>query len=132
MAIPEIWLKSAIESASGSDAFPQIAPEGAPLPYVVYGRESTTIDPALYGGQPVPRKPLGQFRLEVYAATYTQAKAVADDVRQAIHDFNGTAGGVTILHSYLIDEKDGDPVFFDGQDRPTFVVEQTYTVRWQE
>lgn len=132
MAIPEAWLKSAIEAAAECEAYPQIAPEGAAVPFAVYGRESTVIEPFLYGVDPVADKPVAQFVVEVYASTYSQAKQLALSIRQAAHNFNGTANGVTIRHSYLTDERDGDPVFFDGQDRPTFTVQLSFSIRWEE
>jgi hypothetical protein len=132
MAFPEEWLKAAIEAAAECYAYPQIAPEGAAVPFAIYGRESTSIDPVMYGTETVPDKPVAQFAVEVYAATYSQAKSMALSIRQAVHNFHGEANGVTIRHSYLTDEKDGDPVFFDAQDRPTFLVQLSFTIRWQE
>lgn len=132
MAYPEQWLKAAIEAATDCAAWPLDVPEGASLPYVTYARTGTSREGSLAAPLPVAIPPVATFQVEIYAATYLQAKELADDVRQAIHNFNGTAEGVTILYSSLAEERDGDPVFFDGQDKPVFFVEHTYTVRWEE
>lgn len=131
MAFPEQWLKAAIEAASGCDAYPLIAQEGAALPYVVYGRSSTSREVVMSTSN-VGVRPAAEFSVEIYAQTYSETKTLSDAIRQSCHNFNGTANGVTIRLSLLVEERDGDPVFFDGQDRPTFVVEQTYQVRWEE
>ena len=131
MPFCEQWVKSAIEAAAGCDAYPMIAPESASVPYVVYGRTATDRAAALYGSG-VILNPSAQLQLEIYAATYSSAKTLANALRSAMHNFTGTASGVTIRSSLLTEERDGDPVFFDGQDRPTFSVEQTYQIRWEE
>jgi hypothetical protein len=131
MPFPEQWTKNAIEAAAGCQAYPLIAPEAASLPYVVYGRMSTDRSTNM-AGVPVVFNPSAQFQIEIYAATYFSSKTLADLVRQAMHNFTGTAYGVTIRSSLLVEERDGEPVFFDGQDKPTFSVEQTYQIRWEE
>jgi hypothetical protein len=132
MPFAEQWTKNAIEAAAGCQAYPLIAPEAASLPYVVYGRTSTDRSLDLAGNPTALRAPSAQFQVEIYAATYFSAKTLADLVRQAVHNFTGTAYGVTIRSSLLVEERDGEPVFFDGQDKPTFSVEQTYQIRWEE
>jgi hypothetical protein len=132
MPFPEQWAKSAIETSSGCQAFPVIAPEGASVPYVVYGRLSTDRGINMVGNVNVTFSPAAQFQVEIYAATYFSAKTLADAIRQVMHNFTGTANGVTIRSSLLADERDGNPVFFDGQDKPTYSVEQTYQIRWEE
>jgi hypothetical protein len=132
MAHPEQWIKSAIEASAGCDAYPMIAPEAAPLPFVAYARTSTNREGSLAAPLPVAIPPVATFSVEIYAGTYMAAKQLADDVRGGLHNFNGTADGVTILYSSLVEERDGDPVFFDGQDKPVFFVEHTYQVRWEE
>lgn len=132
MPFPEQWAKNAIEGAASCQAFPIIAPESASLPYVVYGRLSTdrSVHMAAPPGYSFP--PAAQFQVEIYAATYFAAKTTADLVRSVMHNFTGIAYGVTIRSCLLTDERDGDAVFFDGQDKPTYSVEQTYQIRWEE
>ena len=129
MPVPEIWLKSAIEEATDLLAYPLVVPEGAALPWIVYGRNATQRDLVLGG---VSNVPMGTFDVAVYADSYADAKGYADEIRAAVNNFNGTVGDLTIEAVMLTDERDGDPVFFDGRDVPTYAVQQTYTIRWQE
>lgn len=132
MPYPESWAKAAIETAGSCLAYPLIAPESAALPYVIYGRSSTTRETIMAGAIAVNVSPSAEFVVEIYAATYSASKVLADLIRLALHNFNGTANGVTIRQALLLEERDGEPVFFDGQDQPTYVVEHTYKIRWQE
>jgi len=132
MPFPEQWVKDAIEASAGCQVYPMIATESAALPYVVYGRTLTDRGTNMGGPANVVFNPSAQFQIEIYAVTYFSAKTLADQVRRGMHNFTGTASGVTIRSSLLTEERDGDPVFFDGQDKPTFSVEQTYQIRWEE
>jgi hypothetical protein len=132
MPFPEQWLKAAIESAAGCSAFPMRAPEGQALPYVIYGRMATARESIFTGTASLNVNPAGDFAVEIYAATYTAAKTLADAVRVGLHNFTGTASGVTIRLCLLTEERDGDPIDFDGQNQPTYTVEHSYQIRWQE
>jgi|688.fasta_scaffold258565_2 hypothetical protein len=129
MAYPEQWLKAAIETAGGCLAYPMEAPEGAALPYVIYGRTSTQREAHLGGDTPSPQ---GQFSVLLYSQTYSGVKSMADLVRAALHNFNGTASGVTIRQCLILEELDGSPDYLEGQDKPTYTVEHTYQIRWEE
>lgn len=126
---PETWMASAIAEAAGVTPWPQFVPEGAALPYVIYQRASTDREQTLAAGY---ARTLGTFDVTVFAETYTAAKDLADSIRQSLANFNDTVEGLTINHVHLTDERDADPVFFDGRDTPTFVIEQTYIIRWEE
>jgi hypothetical protein len=129
MASPEAWLRSAIEDAADCAAYPLQAPETVAPPYVLYSRSSTARERDLNGSAGAP---VGTFAVEIYADGYTDAKALADLVRGAVNDFSGIAEGSTIDDVELTEEADGDPVYFDGRDKPTYVISQTYLIRWQE
>jgi hypothetical protein len=103
--------------------------EGTAPPFVVYARDSTD--------RPLQTSGLtgfaeGMFSLEVYADGYSLVRAAADAVRAALHNFTGSGSGATIDHVHVSDEKDGSPVFLDGRDVPTFVVEMNVFIRWRE
>lgn len=132
MAYPEQWLKAAIEAAGSCSAYPMEAPEGAALPYVIYGRTSTQRETIMAGPTPVNVNPSAQFSVLLYASTYSTVKGLADFVRAALHNFNGTAHGVTIRQTLILEELDGSPDYLEGQDKPTYTVEQTYQIRWEE
>jgi len=130
MASPEAWVRSAIEAATSCSAYPQVVPESAAVPFVVYARVGTTRESLGVPGVAFP--PTGSFTVEIYADTYSQVKTLADQVRVALNNFNGTANGATITSVLLADERDGEPVFFNGQDKPTYLVEHSYQIRWSE
>lgn len=129
MASPEAWLRVAIEEAADCPAYPLVAPETLAPPYVVFSRAATARERRLGGSFGVPA---GTFSVDIYSDGYADCKALADLVRSAVNDFSGTAEGSTIDDVELTEEADGDPVLFDGRERPTYVVSQTYVIRWQE
>lgn len=129
MSSPEAWLKATIETAGACTAWPLVPAEGTPPPFVVYSRDSTD--------RPLQTSGLtgfaeGMFTVEVYADGYTLVRAAADAIRAALHNFTGSGSGAIIDHVHVSDEKDGNPVFLDGRDVPTYVVEMNVFVRWQE
>ena len=131
MSSPEAWLKATIEAAvTGATAWPLVPGESAPVPFVVYARDSTE--------RPLQTSGLtgfaeGQFSLEVCANPWTSARAAADAIRAAVHNFAGTASGATIDHVHVSDERDGTPVYAEGQDIPLYyVIEIQVFIRWQE
>lgn len=128
MASPEAWLRGAIEDAD-VPAYPVTCDEGVLPPYCVYSRQGTERERDL--GEPAGH-PVGTFLLEIYADGYAQAKSLADAVRSQIQNFTGEADGCTIDETFLVDEKDGDAVFLEGRDRPTYMIEFTLGIRWQE
>lgn len=135
MAVPQTWFYAAVEAASGCSAYPLGVPEGVATPFVVYGRSATTREMVLEDtlqAEPLMDilPPVGTFQVQIYADGYLAAWAIADAIRAALHKFAGTVGDVTVDSCLLIEEADGDPVMFDGRDSPTYVVDQTYQVRW--
>ena len=130
MASPEAWMRAAIEASAGCMAYPQVVPESAAVPFVVYARTGTARENIGVPG--ITISPVGTFGVEIYADTYSQARTLSDSVRTALANFNGTASGATISSVLLADERDGDPVFFNGQDKPTYMIEHTYQIRWSE
>jgi hypothetical protein len=136
MSAPQVWLRSAIEEATGCNAYPLGVPEGAVPPYVVYSRTGTLRefvltdalgDPA--GGSSI--QPLASVTVEIYRDDYVQVWETSDQVVAAIHGFAGEAEGVVITSCLVADQRDGDPVFLDGRDLPTYVVELTVEIRYE-
>ena len=128
MSYPEAWLKAAIEAAD-VDAYPLVVPEGTLPPFVVYSRSSTAREESLDGSE---GSPVGTFLLEIYADGYLQAKDLADDVRAQTNNFSGSANGATIQWSALTEEADGEPVIFDGREKPTYLIQQTLQITWTQ
>ena len=129
MASPEAWIRATIEAESSVDAYPMVVPEGTVPPFVIYSRSSTTRERAMDG---TLGGPAGQFDVDIYCDSYSAGKDLAALVLDALIDFEGTANGVTIFSSDISDEADGQPVFLDGRDVPTYVISQSYLIQWQE
>lgn len=136
MSTPQVWLRSAIEDAASCDAYPIQAPEGLAPPYVIYSRTGTAREQILSdtldnpaGGTETP--PTASIQLEVYVDDYVQAWDKADAIVGAIHGFAGELEEAGQIESCLVtDQKDSDPVYLDGRDQPTYVIEMTVEIRW--
>lgn len=127
--IPELWLWEAIQTATDVDAFPMGVPEGVEPPFVTFGRTGTGRERSVQGATD---SVTGAFEVTIYADTYREAKVLARLVADALHDFSGTVDDLTIDDVALEDEADGSPLYLEGRDRPTYSVDQTYQIRWQE
>ena len=134
MSGPEAWLKAALEAAGGCTAWPLMAAAGTLPPYTLYSRDQTARPLQTHGLTGFAE---GMFTLEVYADSYQAAKDIAAAITApadsgGIHNFTGNGSGATIDHVRVDDEKDGQPVSLDGREVPTFVIELTVFIRWQE
>lgn len=135
MPSPQVWLRSTIEAAANIQAHPIETPEGLAPPYVIYERTGTnrealvsdTLDsPA--GGTEIP--PVATMSVMVFADDYVAVWDLSATIVAALHGFSGSHEGTTIEAAIVTDEKDQTPVYLDGRDTPTYVVEQTVEVRW--
>lgn len=129
MPSPEKWIRSAIEDATDVPAYPLDVPESIAPPFVVYSRTDTIRERQLDG---LVGHPVGTFQVDIYADGFDAVKDLADAVRQALHNFNGETGGLTIETTDLTSERDGSPVYIEGREKPTYLVEHVYAIRWQE
>lgn len=130
----EGWLHETIEDATDVEAFPLRVPAGKVPPFVVFSQTGLEEAEAAmlsdgFGGQATVT---GAFAVEIYADGYLEAKTLARQIRAAIRNFAGSAGDLTIVRSRIDGQQDSDPVFMDGKDEPTYVVEQTYSISWEE
>lgn len=80
-------------------------PENATLPCLTYQRidtpRTTTMDSSgATGDLTSPR-----FQFDAWAATFSSAKAITDQVRAALNGKTGSVGGVTIRASLASDER---------------------------
>lgn len=143
MGSPHVWLKAAIEDATGSGsgsevtAWPvEMTGSGDP-PYVIYNRTATVRELILPDAlDEVPEvdslPPVATFTVAVYADSYVEAWEIADAITLAIHKFSGSAHGETIQHALVTDVADGDSGFLEGREQPTFTVELTVEITYQE
>ena len=129
MPYPEQFLKESIEAAAKIGTWPLFAPEGVAPPYAVYRRGATVRERYMDGQAGQPK---ADFEIEIYADGYIAVKELAEAIRIACDTFKGQAGALTIDDVQLTDERDGEPVFLEGRDKPTYMVAQTYSIRWTE
>lgn len=74
-----------------------------------------------------------RVQIDSYATTPEGAHAVAAQVRAALSRWGGTAGGVTVEHVFLDDERDIDePTPVVAGDKGLFRVMQDYLVHYGE
>ena len=138
MGAPHVWLKSAIEAAAaGVLAYPVEMTGGGEPPYVIYVREATSREMVLaeaFDDDPAPAElaPVARFSVTIYADSYVEAWEIAGQVSTALHRFQGSADGEVIESCMVLDERDGDSGYLEGREQPTFTVEQTIEVRFQE
>ena len=129
MAYPQEWLCYAIEQAAGCRAYPASVPEVEGVPYVTYEHMGTTYDRDMDGST---NEATATYQVIVYADTYVEVQALARAVQKGVDNFTGSYNGVTIAHCHIEDERDGVPVDFAGEGKPTYAKEQTYVIRFYE
>lgn len=121
--------QTAVSSLIGSRVYPLIAPQGAPLPLVVYQRVSVDRPQSLTGNV---GNPVVTLQLTSYGTSYTNVKAIARAVRLTVDGWTGTTAGVTIQRTTLVTEADGVDVPQDDQMLPYYSVNQTFAFRINE
>lgn len=126
----QTWLRETLEEAAGCNAWPLLGPAGDP-PYLMFSQAAQADEDTLEADSGTLTT--GTFTVEVYGTTYTQAHELALACRQALRNFAGESGGLTIARVLIADSKDSDPVFEDGQNKPfAYVVELTLSISWME
>jgi hypothetical protein len=121
--------QTAVSSLIGSRVYPLIAPQGTPLPLIVYQRTGVERPQSLAGNV---GNPLVTLQLTTYGTSYTSVKSIARAVRIAIDGWTGTTAGVTIQRSTLQTEADGVDMPADDQMLPYYSVQQSFEFRIDE
>jgi hypothetical protein len=129
VASPEKWLRSRIDGATTAGVYPVLADQNAPFPLVVYRRTGTRRDRDLLG---TIGRPVAIFSVSIVAASYSEAKDIADSVRLAVDNFTGEFMGVKIVLTALVSEADNMERPAEGQAKPLYRVDQSYEVRFHE
>lgn len=89
----------------GTRIYPSRLPQGPTYPAIRY----QVIDaPRTHLMTRDPGEVHARVQVDSYSKTYAQAQAVAAQVRLALSRWEGTAGGVTVEHVFLDDERDLD------------------------
>jgi hypothetical protein len=135
MSAPQVWLRSAIEAAAECDAYPIQAPEGVAPPYVIYERTATVREQILADTLDSPAAgtltpPTASITVLVFVDDYVAVWERSASIVAAIHGYAGEHEGTEIESCLVTEEKDAEPVYMDGRDTPTYVVEQTVEIRW--
>jgi hypothetical protein len=121
--------QTAVSSLISSRVYPLIAPQGTPLPLVVYQRTAVERPQSLSGNV---GNPMVTLQLTTYGTSYTSVKTIARAVRIAIDGWTGTTAGVTIQRSTLLTEADGVDMPADDQMLPYYSVQQSFEFRIDE
>ncbi len=109
------------QTTAQTRVYPRL-PEKATFPAIRYQRIFTSRNHSLDGNVGVTQ---AMLRVDCMAKTYSQAKALADEVRVILHGFAGTWGTLIARHVTLDTENDFSEQ--DG-DRVTHWVAQNYRV----
>jgi hypothetical protein len=114
----------------GLRLYPLLAPSSATLPLIVYQRISIDRQPGTFNG--VVGVPLVSVTLEIYAATYAEAREIADMVRSRLDGWGGEVYGLVVSRVSITDESDSVAVIEGGELPPVYQISQDYSVLWQE
>lgn len=103
---------TAVAALVSSRVYPLRAPDGVAAPFIVYQRISGVRWRTLSGACGIAQP---RIQIDVYAATYAGAKALASAVRVALDGYRGIVagvriGGITLETDQDLLEDDIDPV----------------------
>jgi hypothetical protein len=132
---PEMVLRAAlvadqtVNGLLGSRIYPLLAPATATLPLVTWQRTGIAREQSLKAPIGVPTVTIEYV---IYAATYEQARQLADAMRKVLDGYSGQADNTQVRNASLVNESDGF-VTLEGADLPpVYSVTQSYDVAWQE
>jgi hypothetical protein len=74
----------------GTRAYPNVAPDGAAMPYVTYSRISSVEENSLAVNGGTGNLANTRFQLDVWAATYAQAQTTSGAVKSALKSWSVT------------------------------------------
>lgn len=135
MKSPEAVLRAAlvantsVTSMVGTRIYPLLAPKTAALPFVVWRRAGITREHTLAGPMGMPNV---SVEMQSLAATYEDAREVADRVRLVLDGYGGTVNNTEVKNVSLENEVDDFVQLAGGDLPPVYQVTQTFNVLWQE
>lgn len=113
--------------------YPVFAPENQQRPFAVYSRNTTDRSRVLPHATGCP---MTSFSVTVYTDTYIEGKEKCDCIRLTIDNFTGTYGigedTIEIMQCYLVDEADGAPTEFEGESKPAYAADTSFTIKFRE
>lgn len=116
--------QSAVTDLISTRLYPLIVPQDADLPAVAYQRITGAPAHSHEGPSGLAR---ARIQLTIVAASYSEAKAVAEAVRQALDGKRRGLGGVDVGMCMLADDADDWSAAFEGP-----VVRQDYVFWYRE
>ena len=130
----ETFMKQKLEAAlPGVPVYPVFAPENQPTPFAVYQRNTTDRSRVMPNATGCP---MTSFSVTVYTETYLAGKEKNDCIRLVIDNFTGTYGigedTIEIMQCYLVDEADGAPIEFEGESKPAYAADTSFTMKYRE
>jgi len=135
MKSPEFVLRSALVASAtvselvGSRIYPILAPQTAALPFIVWRRSGISREHTLAGPMGVSTV---SVEMQLLAATYEQAREVADRCRLVLDGYGATLNNTEVKHVSLEQESDDFVQLAGGDLPPVSQVTQTYNILWQE
>lgn len=135
MKSPETVLRAAlignaaVASMVGSRVYPLLAPKTSSLPFITWRRAGITREHTLAGPMGMPNV---SVEMQAFAATYEDARELADRVRLVLDGYGGTVNNVEVRNVSLENEADDFVQLAGGDLPPVYQVTQTYNVLWQE
>lgn len=107
--------------------YPQIAPQGAAMPYIVYQRISSVPERVATGTNATTET---RIQFQIVDDNYDDARTLADYVKAALHGWTATSSTPSISGCDLIMDLDGETlVSSTGEDSGTWVVTQDYVAQ---
>lgn len=135
MKSPETVLRSALVSSTSVTAmvsqriYPLLAPKTAALPFITWRRSGIERQHTLAGPMGVPSV---SVEMQSFAATYEDARELADRVRLVLDGYGGAVNNVEVKHVSLEQESDDFVQLAGGELPPVYQVTQTFNVLWKE
>lgn len=109
--------------------YPDLAPESAAMPYMVYTVISTSHEHVLSGGAGMAH---ARVQVDCYASTRIAVLALAEHVRDAWQGYRGTADSVVIRSVVLPGDTQMIEWPIDGSEDARYRVTQDYMVWYAE
>ncbi len=116
--------QSSVTDLVSTRIYPQAAPQGASLPYVIYDVGSNPVE-AMSGHAGLT---YASFSISCYATTYASVKEISEKIRLALDGWSGTSETVlvrSVIHNNSNDVY-GNPK--DGSSMGIFQVNSSYQV----
>jgi hypothetical protein len=127
--VTDLKLNTVLAGLVGVRIFPGHAPQGAPLPRLVYEVTAKGHEKHLDGPNGIAR---ARVLVHCQSASMLDAKACAEQMRWRYDGFQGYLGQVAIVESWLDDDPDDFDPAADGSDDGTYSCPCAFLFRYRE